>query len=90
MIKAALRGKVDESKLLMPTLHFRFFERALLGEMTEYFSEKFGISKTEIRKAVYNADAVQTLFEKAWLIMEKRYLKQSLKTAGRLYFRKTL
>ena len=29
MVKAALRGKVDESKLLIPTLHFRYFERAL-------------------------------------------------------------
>jgi predicted CoA-substrate-specific enzyme activase len=64
MIKAALRGKVDESKLLVPTLHFRYFERALLKEMTEYFNEKFGISKTEIKKAIYKADEVQTTFEK--------------------------
>jgi predicted CoA-substrate-specific enzyme activase len=64
MVKAALRGKVDESKLLIPTLHFRFFERALIGEMTKYFNEKFGISKAEIRKAIYNADEIQTSFEK--------------------------
>ena len=64
MIKAALRGKVDESKLLVPTLHFRYFERALLKEMTGYFNEKFGISKTEIKKAIYKADEVQTSFEK--------------------------
>ena len=32
--------------------------------MTDYFSEKFGISKTEIRKAVYKADEVQISFEK--------------------------
>jgi predicted CoA-substrate-specific enzyme activase len=64
MIKAALRGKVDESKLLMPTLHFRFFERALLGEMTTYFNEKFGISRNKIRNAVYKADEAQTSFEK--------------------------
>jgi predicted CoA-substrate-specific enzyme activase len=64
MIKAALRGKVDESKLLMPTLHFRFFERALLDEMTTFFNVKFGISKNQIRKAVYKADEAQTSFEK--------------------------
>jgi predicted CoA-substrate-specific enzyme activase len=64
MVKAALRGKIDESKLLIPTLHFRFFERALVKEMTEYFSEKFGISKIEIRKAILKADTVQTSFEK--------------------------
>ncbi|HUX55506.1 MAG TPA: acyl-CoA dehydratase activase [Bacteroidales bacterium] len=63
MVKAALRGKVDESKLLIPTLHFRFFERALIPEMTEFFSEKFGISKTEIKKAVYKADEIQVSFE---------------------------
>jgi predicted CoA-substrate-specific enzyme activase len=63
MVKAALRGKVDESKFLVPTLHFRFFERALLKEMTEYFNEKFGISKDVIKKAVYDADKVQTRFE---------------------------
>jgi len=64
MVKAAMRDKVDESKLLIPTLHFRFFERALIGEMTGYFSEKFGISKAEIKKAVYKADEIQTSFEK--------------------------
>ncbi|MCE5345897.1 MAG: acyl-CoA dehydratase activase [Bacteroidales bacterium] len=64
MVKAALKGKIEESKLLIPTLHFRFFKRALIGEMTEFFHDKFGISKEEIRKAVYNADKVQTSFEK--------------------------
>jgi predicted nucleotide-binding protein (sugar kinase/HSP70/actin superfamily) len=64
MIKAALRGKVDEDKLIVPTLHFRFFERALLKEMAGYFNDKFGIRKEDIRKAVYRADEVQTAFEK--------------------------
>ncbi len=64
MVKAALKGKIDETKLLIPTLHFRFFERALLKEMTGYFSEKFGISKVSIKEAVYKADEVQTAFEK--------------------------
>ena len=63
MIKAALRGKVDESKLLVPTLHFRFFERALLVEMAEYFNKKFGIRKSVIRKAIHMADEAQTSFE---------------------------
>ena len=64
MVKAALKGKAVESKLLTPTLHFRFFERALLVEITRYFNEKFGISKSEIREAVYKADNVQSTFEK--------------------------
>ena len=74
MIKAALRGKVDESKLLIPTLHFRFFEKALMVEMTEYFNEKFGINKTEIRQAVYKADEVQTSFEKRLIDYGKEVL----------------
>jgi len=64
MVKAALRGKIDESRLLIPTLHFRFFERALMKEMTGYFHEKFGLKKDAIRKAVYKADAFQTEFER--------------------------
>ncbi|MGC1391359.1 MAG: acyl-CoA dehydratase activase [Bacteroidales bacterium] len=75
MIKAALRGKVDVSKLLIPTLHFRFFERALIGEMTEYFNEKFGIGKTEIRKAIYKADEVQIAFEKQLIDYGKEVLQ---------------
>jgi predicted CoA-substrate-specific enzyme activase len=64
MVKAALKGKIDESKLLIPTLHFRFFERALVKEMTGYFNDKFGISKDDIKRALYKADDVQTAFEK--------------------------
>ena len=58
-----VKGKIDESKMLVPTLHFRFFERALVKEMTSYFNEKFGISKEEIKKAIYKADEVQVSFE---------------------------
>jgi predicted CoA-substrate-specific enzyme activase len=64
MVKAALKGKIDESKLLMPTLHFRFFERALVKEMTAYFNDKFGIRKNDIREAIYYADTIQVSFEK--------------------------
>jgi len=75
MVKAALRGKVDESKLLIPTLHFRFFERALVKELTQFFNDKFGIKKEEIKKAIYNADAVQVEFEKRLIVYGKEALK---------------
>ncbi len=64
MVKAALKGKIDESKLIMPTLHFRFFESALVKEMMGYFNKKFGLNKKQIREAVYYADNIQTIFEK--------------------------
>ena len=63
MIKAALKGRVDESKLLSPTLHFRYFERALMPEMKSYFSKKFGIKKINIGKALLEADRAQVSFE---------------------------
>lgn len=75
MVKAALRGKVDESKLLIPALHFRFFERALVKELTQYFNDKFGIKKEEIRKAIYKADEVQIAFEKNLIGYGKEVLK---------------
>lgn len=75
MVKAALKGKVDESKLLIPTLHFRFFERALMKEMSEYFSNKLGISREVIKKAVYKADDVQTQFEKSLVEYGKEVLR---------------
>lgn len=64
MVRAALKGKIDESRLLMPTLHFRFFERALVKEMTTYFNDKFDLSKDSIKAAIYKADGVQVAFEK--------------------------
>ena len=64
MVKAALKGKVDESKFLDSNLHFRFFERALVPELTGFFNEKFGIAKEDIKKAIYKADEVQIAFEK--------------------------
>ena len=75
MVKAALRGKVDESKLLIPALHFRFFERALVKELTEYFSDKFKIKQTVIRKAIYKADMVQTKFENSLIEYGKDVLR---------------
>lgn len=75
MVRAALRGKIDESKLLTPTLHFRFFERALVKEMKSFFSGKFGIDKDEIKAAIYLADSVQVAFEKRLIEYGREVLK---------------
>jgi predicted CoA-substrate-specific enzyme activase len=75
MVKAALKGKIDESKLLVPTLHFRFFERALVKEMTTYFNDKFGIGKEDIKKAIYKADEVQVSFERGLVEYGREVLK---------------
>lgn len=65
MVRAALKGKIDDSKLLTPTLHFRFFERALVPELSDYFSNLFGTDREEIKKAVYKADKAQSAFEQS-------------------------
>ncbi len=65
MVKAALRGKVDDSKFLTPTLHFRYFERALVKELTAFFGDRFDLKGEMIRKAIYKADGVQVSFEKS-------------------------
>jgi predicted CoA-substrate-specific enzyme activase len=75
MIKAALRGKIDESKILTPTLHFRYFERALVKEMMGYFNSKFNIGRKEIREAIYYADSVQTMFERRLIEYGKDIMK---------------
>ena len=64
MVKAALRGKVDDSKFLTPALHFRYFERALIRELTAFFGERFDLNANSIRKAILKADGVQVAFEK--------------------------
>lgn len=64
MVKAALRGKVDDAKLLTPTLHFRYFERALVKELTSFFGERFSLDGVKVRKSIRKADEVQVAFEK--------------------------
>lgn len=74
MVRSALKEKIDESILLIPALHFRFFERALIPELTEYFSSKFGLEADDIRKAIYKADAVQISFENDLVLAGKEAL----------------
>ena len=75
MVKSALSGKVDYDKLLIPTLHFRYFERALIGEMTGFFGSRFRISKNKIREAIDKADLIQTAFEKSLIDLGKEVMK---------------
>jgi predicted CoA-substrate-specific enzyme activase len=74
MVRAALKGKVPEEKLLIPTLHFRFFERGLVKELSGFINEKFGISRNEIKNAIYKADEVQTAFENSLVEYGKEVL----------------
>ncbi len=70
LIKAAFPEKITK-KFLIPTLHFRYFERALKSELQRFFTDKFKLPKSKILKAIDNANLVQKQFE------------QQLKTKGR-------
>ncbi|HKK41430.1 MAG TPA: acyl-CoA dehydratase activase, partial [Bacteroidales bacterium] len=75
MIKATLRGRFDESRLLIPTLHFRYFSSALTVELTKYFNGKFGIRREDIKRAIAAADKKQAAFEKRLVDYGKNMLK---------------
>ncbi|HNX84559.1 MAG TPA: acyl-CoA dehydratase activase-related protein, partial [Bacteroidales bacterium] len=64
MVRAALRDRVDEKKFLTPTLHFRYFERALTKEMISFFGDKMGFDSSRVKKALLQADGMQTAFER--------------------------
>ena len=70
LIKAAFPDKITK-KFLIPTLHFRYLERALKSELQRFFTDKFKLPKSKILKAIDNANLVQKQFE------------QQLKTKGR-------
>jgi predicted CoA-substrate-specific enzyme activase len=84
MIKSALRGKVPEEKLLIPTLHFKYFKHTLNKELAAFFKEKFGISKSKINLAIQKADAAQISFESSLVEIGKQALDNLPKNARTL------
>jgi len=63
MVKAALPEDVRE-KLLIPTLHFRFFGKVLNKELSDFMFEKFKISRKRVVNAIMKADWMQVQFER--------------------------
>ncbi|WP_167618443.1 acyl-CoA dehydratase activase [Maribellus sediminis] len=64
LVKAAFTDEKIREKLLIPSLHFRYFERALKKELQQFFSKKFDLPKARIIKAIDKANEKQKLFEK--------------------------
>ncbi|MFH1320363.1 MAG: acyl-CoA dehydratase activase [Bacteroidota bacterium] len=91
MIRAALADNKDKEKLLIPTLHFRYTGRMLNKELSRFMSEKFGISKSKVVKAIRSADEAQDAFERAVEIRGQEALndlpqdKEALVILGRPY-----
>ena len=65
MIRSAMKDERDKEKLLIPTLHFRYFGRVLNKELSSFFCEKFGISRSRVVRAIKVADKAQNNFEKS-------------------------
>jgi len=63
LVKAAFTDEKIREKLLIPSLHFRYHERALKKELYEFFSDKFNLGKKQLFSAIEKADAQQKLFE---------------------------
>ncbi len=63
LLKAAFTGKNINDKLLMPTLHFRYFKRVLKKELSTFFATKFKLKKSAVIKAIDNANNAQKQFE---------------------------
>ncbi|MFN8255236.1 MAG: acyl-CoA dehydratase activase [Bacteroidales bacterium] len=65
MVKASMHNNPAKNKLLIPTLHFKYFGRVLNDELSKFMAEKFGIGRARVVKAIMKADAVQGEFEKS-------------------------
>jgi len=63
LLKAAFTDERIRGKMLVPTLHFRYYKKLLVKELQDYFHQKFRISKTKTQKAIVAAGQEQELFE---------------------------
>ncbi len=65
MIRASLRGSEHEGRLLTPTLHFRYYERVLPGDLSEFMGETFATPRRRVIEALACAGDAQESFEAA-------------------------
>ena len=63
MLKSAFKDPAIREKFLIPTLHFRYFDRGLKKELSGFMQEKFNLNRKNILKAIDKADEVQRAFE---------------------------
>ncbi len=63
IVKNALKEGRDLSKLLIPTLHFRYSRGLLHAELARFMREKFGVVSREVSRAMRKADRAQKDFE---------------------------
>lgn len=75
LVKAAFSDHTILDKLLIPSLHFRYFERGLKKELQQFFKERFKLSKSKVYKAIDKAYEKQKLFEQNIKLKGKNVLQ---------------
>jgi predicted CoA-substrate-specific enzyme activase len=63
LLKAAFTDEKIREKMLIPSLHFRYFDKALRRELQDFFTAKFDLNRNRISRAIDEADKAQDLFE---------------------------
>ncbi|MBI4775674.1 MAG: CoA activase [Deltaproteobacteria bacterium] len=63
MIRAALG--LDESKVLAPSVHFKYEDRRTIDDLFVQMKDKLGCTRKQVREAYYSAQEVQSRFEDA-------------------------
>lgn len=79
MLKTAFTDKNIRDKLLIPELHFRYFDRVLKKELTDFFKSNFEISDSSVSKAIKLADDKQKEFEVKVKSIGNQYLTEQYK-----------
>jgi predicted CoA-substrate-specific enzyme activase len=74
MIRSAL-GEKDAAKVLMPALHFRYFERVLPRDLSAFMRDTFGITEDRVLRALALADDAQGSFERALEVRGREVLE---------------
>lgn len=77
MVRSAFSDSATRDKFLTPTLHFRYFKRALKKELPEFMKAKFGIPLSKTIRSIALADAKQSSFDE-WVIRRGKEVLASL------------
>ncbi|NBC29060.1 MAG: CoA activase, partial [Spirochaetes bacterium] len=91
MIRSALSGDERQSRLLVPTLHFRYTGRVLNNDISTFMQEQFDVDASQTVAVIESAHRAQTAFEHACRVRGAEILaelpddKESVVLLGRPY-----
>lgn len=76
MVRAALASHPKVKKMLVPTLHPKFYDTVFVKELSDFMKETFGTSTRDTKKAIVLAKQKQAEFEKALVTRGKEVLSE--------------